>query len=125
MPTRKTPFTASSTTGATATAPTMSPLPRPSTWSAISAALELITSAVSAAKPAPHRNANSSNRGGSGSQRSSHRKAATTRATGTSAHTAPTTTPATPTLLATRPSTIRPQMPSAINPSTGPSTARR
>ena len=55
---------------------------------------------MSAATQAPQRKANSSSRGGSGSQRSIHRNAATTGPTGSSAHSAPTRTPPTPTLAA-------------------------
>ena len=48
-----------------------------------------MSSALSAATQAPHRKANSSVRGGSGSQRSTHRNAQTTGPTGTSAHERP------------------------------------
>ena len=62
--------------------PMTSPLPLPSSTSTASAALELMISAPSAAKQAPQRNAMSSSRGGSGSQRSIQRNVATTGPTG-------------------------------------------
>src|SRR5205085_2172505 len=96
--------------------PTTSPLPLPRISSTTYAALELISSAESAAKQAPHRNAMSSSRGGSGSQRSIQRNVATTGPTGSSAHSAPTTTPPTPTLVPTSPSAhTRPTRAAAVS----------
>ena len=84
-----------------------------------------MSSALSAATQAPHRKANSRVRGGSGSQRSTHRNAHTTGPTGSSAHTAPTSTAPTPMEPLTSPSTTSPQTPNTTSPATVPSTARR
>ena len=81
--------------------------------------------ALSAATHAPHRKANSSVRGGSGSQRSTHKNAHTTRLTGSSAPNAPTATATIPIELVTCPRVMSPQIPKTTSRTTGASTLRR
>src|SRR5215813_13800671 len=96
-PSTNAPFSPSSTHGATNTA-LNALLSSPSTVAVASSAPLLSTRATSAAKHAPHRKATSIIRGGSGSQRSSQRNAATTGPTGSNAPSVPTITPPGPTL---------------------------
>jgi hypothetical protein len=124
-PSSSEPFIASSTSGADTVADRKSPPPSPSTASPATRAVELINNEDSVATHAPQPNAASSSRGGSGSQRSIHRNAPTTNATGSSAVNAPTSTPTAPTSTVTNPNTARPQIPMPTAPNTGSSTLRR
>src|SRR5262249_46722572 len=123
-PNSSAPFIASSTSGADTVDNTRSPLPSPRIASSASRAVEAIKSDDNVATNAPQPKATSSSLGGSGSQRSTHRKAPTTNTTGSSATSDPTSTPAGPTSTMTNPNTASPQMPMPTATSTGSNTLR-
>src|SRR2546426_8061648 len=125
MPTTNAPLAASSNSGADTTADTLSPLPCPSSRSPTTSAVLLISNAVIVAPHAPQPKASQSRPAGSGSQRSTQRKAATTGPTGSSAALTPTSSASTPYRAVASASNASPHPASTTRPSTGSSTVKR